>query len=98
MAYQLLQNGQPILTGDEFIVREKIEELLEERIGFFVSLQENTDDDEYHFYLHTDNEQDVSDEDWPVLTEQYGLNCWDDENSEFLIKQLLNIEVRILEA
>lgn len=92
--YVLKQNGTPLFTGNEWDVREKIEELLEQRVGFFVSLQENTEEPgEYHFYLHSDNDEDMTEEDIETLNDHYGINTIDDENSEFMIKQLLNIEV-----
>lgn len=51
-------------TGDVFDVREHIEELLEKKLGFFVTLTElfETEDKEYFIYLHTDAYEDLTDE------------------------------------
>ena len=40
-------------TGDRFVVREHIEMLLEEKLGFYVALQEafDMDDKEYFVYF-----------------------------------------------
>jgi len=60
--FKVFQEGKLLVSGDQYKVREYIEEILEQRLGFFVSLQENTDDDEYEVYLHTDNYDELEDE------------------------------------
>lgn len=92
--YELTQNGQHVLSGNDCHVSEKIEAMLQERLGFFVSLQPYTDDDEYNFYLHTDNEDILTEEQLNMLDEEYGINTHDEENAELQIKQLLNIDVK----
>lgn len=91
-AYQLIQNGVPLVKGDEYTIREKIEELLEEKTGVFVSLQEFTDDGEYEFYLHSEASDDMTDAEWDTLTQNYGLGR-DDKSDEIAIRQLLAITI-----
>lgn len=89
--YRLIQNGKLVMKSDEFTIREKIEEMLEEKTGIFVSLQENTDDG-YHFYLHSEASDDMSDTEWDTLTKQYGIGD-NDEAAETAILSLLDIRV-----
>lgn len=91
--YQLYQNNKLILEADMYAVRERIEELLEEKLGFFVSLQENTDEGYYQIYLHTDNEEDMDEEDLNLLQEKYGIDCHSDDVSDRIIKEILSIEI-----
>jgi uncharacterized protein (DUF1697 family) len=95
--YQLKQGDNLLFEGHEADVREKIEELLEERVGMFVSLQENVDEDEdtYEFYLHTDNDEELSEKQLDILHDEYGIDTMNDANSEQAIKNLLNIDVTI---
>jgi uncharacterized protein YegP (UPF0339 family) len=91
--YTLKQNGAVVLTSDQYTVREKIEELLQERLGLFISLQEFTEEGRYEFYLHTDNDEDISSHILDRLDDEYGINTHDEKASEFAIKELLAIEV-----
>jgi len=68
--FDVFQGDEKVLSGEDiYQVREWIEEKLEEKVGFFVSLQENFDEDEneYQVYMHTDNYEDLSEEDLTVL-------------------------------
>lgn len=92
-SYQLIQSGSVLLQGDEYAVREKIEDLLEAKTGIFVSLQEFTDDGEYEFYLHSDASDGMSDTEWDTLTKQYGIGQ-DDKTDEVSIRNLLGIHIQ----
>lgn len=91
--YQLVQSGNVLLQGDEYSVREKIEELLEAKTGVFVSLQEFTEDGEYKFYLHSEASDDMTDTEWNTLTKQYGLGK-DDESDQNTIRNLLGVDIQ----
>lgn len=90
--YELIQGTTTVLQGDEYAVREKIEEMLEEKTGIFVSLQENVDE-EYRFYLHSEAGDDMSDREWDTLTKQYGISH-NEEAAETAILNLLGIRVQ----
>lgn len=60
--YQVERDGEVLVKGDEYKVREYIEELLENELGFFVSLQENIDEEDLMMYIHTDNYDELTDE------------------------------------
>jgi hypothetical protein len=94
MIYTLYSDGQPVVTGDEYRVRETIEILLEHKIGISVSLQEHADEEGYSFYLHSDNDEDLSESALKRLDEEYGINTHDDENSEFAICKLLKLTIK----
>lgn len=95
--YALYQNGVIIYTGNEWFIREQIESLLEEKINIFVSLQENTEEG-YEFYLHSDNEDELSQEHLNLLNDHYGINTHDDESSQYAIENLLSIKVKPFQA
>jgi hypothetical protein len=66
--------------------------MLEERVGFFVMLEESTDEGYFQVYMHTDNEYDLDEEDLETLENEYGLYVDMDEDEQTLtIKKLLNI-------
>jgi hypothetical protein len=92
--YVLTQDGKPVKHGDQYAIREMIEYLLEKELGFFVSLVEYTEDGEYEFYLHTDNEEDISMKNLIHLA-NLGIAVHDDAASEKSIKKLLRIDVKL---
>jgi hypothetical protein len=94
MIYTLYSDGQPIVTGDEYRVRETIEILLEKKIGIYVSLQESIDEDGYNFYLHSSNDEDLSQAALNRLNDEHGINTHDDESSEFAICKLLKLTIK----
>ncbi len=74
--FDLVQEGKTVTSGDIYKVREWIEEQLENKLGFFVSLQENFEVDEgYQVYVHTDTYEDLEEEDLTILA---NLNIKDD--------------------
>lgn len=91
-SYQLIQGNQPICQGDEYLIREKIEELLEAKTGIFVALQENTDDS-FSFYLHSEAADDMTDAQWNTITGTYGINH-DEDLAEAAISKLLGIHIQ----
>lgn len=97
MTYVLKQNGETLRKGHEADVREVIERLLEDRVGVFVSLQENVEEG-YHFYLHSDNDDDLTEGELTMLDAHYGINTHDEEASEFAIRELLKITIEEVKA
>lgn len=63
--------NQLIFKGTSDQVREEIEDLLEKEFGFFISLQENIneDDDGLDIYLHSDIYDDLTDVELKILLE-----------------------------
>lgn len=92
--FQLFQGDVLLVESDECTVREKIEVLLEEKTGVFVSLQENIDDEEFEVCLHSDNWDDVDEEELDSLQQQLNVELGDDSAVDTAIKQLLNISVK----
>lgn len=90
--YELIQGNTAVCQGDEYLVREKIEELLEAKTGIFVSLQENTDDG-FSFYLHSEAADDMTDTEWNTLTATYGISH-DEDAAETAISRLLGIRIQ----
>lgn len=89
----LYVGGKLVFTGNVFDVREHIEWLLEEKLGFFVTLQEmfDTEDQVYFIYLHTDIYDDLEDE---QLDQVFELGISEDDiASTNAIKSLLNLEI-----
>lgn len=87
--YIIEKETEIIEFSNEFDMREKVEELLEEKLGFFVSLQENVDDDEIEIYIHTDAYEDLEEEQLSILDEK---SITEDDSKE-VIEKLLNIKI-----
>lgn len=91
--YRLLQNGKVLFTGPAPDVREKIEELLREKFGFFISLRESTEIGEFQFFLHEDNDTNLTEKQEELLRDHYGIDTMNEESSEREILNLLNIKI-----
>lgn len=92
------QSGDVIIVSDEYRVREHLEVMLEEALGFPVSLEhrEIEEEEDYIVYLHTDTEDDLTGEDLEKLTDA-GLIIYDEEeNVHNAICKYLNITVAIV--
>lgn len=87
--------GKTILKDEQETVREIIESMVEERLGLYLELQENTEDGEFQIYLHTDNYEHLSSNDIRKLE---AMNITDDPvlTTEG-IKRLLNVDFRVVE-
>lgn len=68
------KNGEVIISGHPADVREVIEDMMTERLGFCPSLQESIceDDGIYQVYLHTDAYEEISEEQI-IQLEQLGI-------------------------
>lgn len=93
---QIMQKGELIFVGDQYAVREKVEEMLEEHYGFFPSLQENEpeEEEEYLIYLHTDAYEDLEEDDL-VKIKADGITE-DPENCTIAICSLLDITFELV--
>jgi hypothetical protein len=80
-----------LITGNADQVREWFEEQIEDAVGFFVMLQENTDDG-FTIYLHSDNEDDLTEEQLQQCKE-LGLDPWNDAESWEAIQRILGVPV-----
>lgn len=96
--YKVYKGEERILYADAAYVREELEDLIEETLGFFVSLQESEEggenEDELRICLHTDNEEDMDGGDMLVLEKHgIGVNQGIDECHEAICK-LLGITIQ----
>lgn len=89
----LLQNGNLLLTGHQADVREKIEEMIDEKFGFTPSLQEDAEE-EYLVYLHTDTYDDLEEKEIEEL-DSHGITD-EPESATNAIKKLFNVEFEIV--
>lgn len=61
MHYKILSNGDEIFVGSSEDVREKVELLLEDKLDFFVMLQEIiAEDDNLELFVHTETYYDTN--------------------------------------
>ncbi|EOO44438.1 hypothetical protein [Bacillus cereus] len=52
-----------ITESDEYTIRERVQELLEDKIGFFVMLEQSIEDDNVNplvIFLHSDNHEELT--------------------------------------
>lgn len=90
MNYQIMNvNGDCLLSDSAEGIRIWMEEELESRFNFIVMLQENDDEEELEIYLHTDNYEDLADEELSML-EELGFS---EDNSLEAICKVLDITV-----
>lgn len=90
MNYQIINVNCDCLFSDSAEgIRIWMEDELEKKFGFMVMLQENDDDEELEIYLHTDNYEDLNDEDLATL-EKLGFS---EDNSLEAICKVLDITV-----
>lgn len=90
--WYLMKGDHVICEGTADVIREEIENRLERILGFFVMLQECEDEDEFLVYLHSDNEDDLTDEQLNKL-EEYGIVIDKDEETSKEIMELLGVYV-----
>lgn len=84
------------MFGHQADIREQIEKMLYLRLGFYPSLQESTDDNEFEVYLHSDSYEDLEEEQIEQL-ESLGITEDQTQTTES-IKKLLNIEFELSQA
>ncbi|MED2737213.1 hypothetical protein [Bacillus toyonensis] len=92
---EMIQDGKVIFVDLSCDVKERIEDMIEEKIGIRLDLQEDDTDDEFQIYLHTDNYEDLEEEEIDRL-EELGLDDCPVGCTE-KIKELLNIEFKYAE-
>lgn len=89
------KNGEIIAQGHPADVREVIEDMVFDKLGFCPSLQESTDDEYYDVYLHTDAYEELNEEQLERLNE---LSITEFRNSIEGFKKLLQVEFELLEG
>ncbi|PFP29365.1 hypothetical protein COJ96_10700 [Bacillus sp. AFS073361] len=91
--YEVWSNNHYIETiGDEYQVREWFEEKLQEELGFFVMLQEYTEDTEFKIYLHSKNQEDLEDSELELLDEM-GLDFFNDDKTWRVLQDFFYVYV-----
>lgn len=96
----LIQNKKVVMTAHQADVREKIEHMIMEKIGFFPDMQEhveeNEDDvEEYFVCVHSDAYGDLDDGDIQKLEE---LNItMDEEATTEAVKMLFDLQFQVVE-
>lgn len=92
---EMTQNGERVALGHPADVREKIEELIAEKLEIaFVSLQEDVEDGEYFVYVHTDTYEELDQEDVDKL-EALDIDESEEGCTE-AIKKFLEVEFRFV--
>lgn len=94
--YVYMHMKENTMFGHQADIREQIEEMLYLRLGFYPSLQESTDDNEFEVYLHSDSYEDLEEEQIEQL-ESLGITEDQTQTTES-IKKLLNIEFELGQA
>ena len=90
----LLQTGQKIMEGHQADVREKIEELLYDKLCISVYLQESAEEGEYQIYMHTDSYEDLEEDEIDKLN-SLGITDYGESTTK-AIYQLLDIQCNII--
>ncbi len=80
------------MTANVYWIREKIEDILYDKIGFYVPLQENDyDEDEgFQVYLHSESYNDLTDDQIDKLDK---LGFTEDPDDTNIILNFLNVSV-----
>lgn len=71
----VLTHAEGQVIGSAELIRETLESLLEEKLGFFVMLQED-DEEKFVIFIHSENDEDLEDKQLNEV-ESLGLNNWD---------------------
>jgi hypothetical protein len=93
MNWKITQMGITIKEGHPADVREKLEEMIEERIGFFLSLQE--DEDDGYIYLHSEYVEDLSDKEIEQVS-NLGISEDCDDTTIHALEKLLNVKIQTI--
>lgn len=91
---EMKNKGEVIALGHPADVREKIEDMICERLGFNPALQENMEEGEYQVYIHTDTYEDLDEDQLDQLDK---LRITEDaEETTEAIKRFLQVEFRFV--
>lgn len=93
MKVSIKRNGKLVTEGHQSDIRELIEDMLEEEIGIRPMLQEETDNEVYEIYVHSESYSDLTEDEINKL-EKLKINE-DIEQTTESICELLNIECEI---
>jgi len=87
-------DGDVLKVGHPADVRELIEDMISEKLGYCPSLQEDVEEGEYQVYLHSESDEECSEEEIKQLK---SLRITQDpETSTEGIKRLLQVEFRFV--
>lgn len=87
--FTIMKDDKILAKGNPDKIREKLEELMAERLNHFVLLEANDDDGELEVYLHTDNYE-LHDE--KTINNLEALKITESNSIEG-IKRLLNVTI-----
>lgn len=97
-AIYVAQAAQPVFEGDFEELKELMEEGIENETGIMMMIEtdeeaEDEDGNEYFaFYLHSDNEEDRTEEELQQMEEEYGLKVQDSiKNQHDAICKMMHI-------
>lgn len=93
MKVMVFKKGILVIQGEQEYVREWIESELEKKVGFFVMLQECTDDEEFEIYLHSETYEELTEDELEIL-EDLGIND-DPSKSTQVIQSLLELKFEL---
>lgn len=87
-------DGEVIMVGHPADVREKIEDMLSEKLGFYPSLQEDVEDGVYWVCVHSDTYEDLEEEQIEKL-EDLDITDFEETCTE-AIKRFLGVEFKFV--
>lgn len=91
----MMKNGEVLASGHPADVREVIEDMILEKLGFCPSLQESTDNEQYEVYLHTESYDECENEQLEQLDK---LRITDDPKlATEAIKRFLQVEFELIQ-
>lgn len=91
---EMKKKDEVLKVGHPSDVREMIEDMISEKLGFYPSLQEDVDEGEYKVYLHTDSYDDL---DGDQIEQLEKLRITDDPDTATEgIKRFFQVEFRFV--
>lgn len=95
MEIALFHKGEVVMIGHPADIREKVQDMFEEKYGFYPDLEQTEveelqEGEEYYIYLHTDSYEDLSEEELDKLDE-LGVTETEETTTEAL-KKCLDID------
>lgn len=93
--YKVIQSEKTVCTGDQFKIREWLEEEIGKKLDFCPMLEEDVDTDETQiiFDLHSEFEYDLTDKDYETWMKLIGT-----ENLNNKLLAFLDISVQVMEV
>lgn len=95
--FNMIIGEEVVLTGDEYFMREKIEDMLDEKFGFAPSLQEDCCEEEKLFwaYVHSDTNDTLTEKEINHLIE-HGIEEDDDDGTWEAIQEIFDMKIEMI--